>query len=101
MELLERIAKTIPEDVYPKALQAVKEMNSMSMEYTNNSYDQIHKKLKTIEKRINALYEDKIDGRISLEFWEEKIEHGKMKKNKLVIQLQSISKTNDTLPIKF
>lgn len=96
MELLERIAKTIPEDVYPKALQAVKEMNSMSMEYTNNSYDQIHKKLKTIEKRINALYEDKIDGIITQEFWEEKNRAWSKEKYKLQVQLESISKTNDT-----
>jgi len=96
MELLTRISKAIPEDIYPKAVKAVKEMNNMGMDYTSNSYDQISKKLKTIEKRINALYEDKIDGVISNEFWEEKNRAWSKEKNKLSIQLQSISKNNDT-----
>ena len=96
MELLNRIAEAIPEDIYAKAVEAVKEMNSMNMEYTNNSVDQITKKLKTIERRINTLYEDKIDGVITQEFWEEKNRAWSKEKNKLQIQLQSISKTNDT-----
>ena len=97
MELLEKIAHAIPEDIYPKAVQAVKEMYTMNHEYSSNSYEQIAKKLSTIEKRIDALYEDKIDGRISLEFWEEKNKAWQKEKNKLSIQLQSISKSNDTL----
>jgi DNA invertase Pin-like site-specific DNA recombinase len=97
MELLEKIAHAIPEDIYPKAVQAVKDMHSMNREYSSNSYEQIAKKLSTIEKRIDALYEDKIDGRISLEFWEEKNKAWQKEKNKLSIQLQSISKSNDTL----
>ncbi len=97
MELLTKISKAIPEEIYPKILKAVKEMNNMSVEYSTNSYDQIAKKLTTLDKRINALYEDKVDGRISFEFWEEKNKAWQKEKNKLSIELQSISKTNDTL----
>lgn len=96
MTIIERISKAIPEEIYPKAVQAVKEMNNMTMDYTDNSLEQITKKLKTIEKRINALYEDKIDGVISQEFWEEKNRAWSKEKHKLSIQLQSLSKTNDT-----
>ena len=46
---------------------------------------------------MNALYEDKVDGRISFEFWEEKNREWQKEKNKLSIQLQGINKTNDTL----
>ena len=49
------------------------------------------------DKSLDSLYEDKVDGRISLEFWEEKNRAWQKEKNKLAIQLQSISKTNDTL----
>lgn len=97
MELITRISKAIPEDIYPKALKAIKEMNHLNVEYSTNSYEQISKKLSTLEKRLNALYEDKVDGRISFEFWEEKNREWQKEKNKLSIQLQSISKTNDTL----
>lgn len=96
MALIERISKAIPEDIYLKAVEAVKEMNNMTMDYTDNSLEQITKKLKTIEKRINALYEDKIDGIITQEFWEEKNKAWSKEKHKLSIQLQSLSKTNDT-----
>ena len=49
------------------------------------------------DKSLDSLYEDKVYGRISLEFWEEKNRAWQKEKNKLAIQLQSISKTNDTL----
>lgn len=97
MELLNKISKAIPEDIYPKVLHAVKEMNNMSVEYSTNSYEQIAKKLAILEKRLDSLYEDKVDGKISLEFWEEKNRAWQKEKNKLSIQLQSISRTNDTL----
>lgn len=97
MELLNKISKAIPKDIYPKVVEAVKEMNNLSVEYSSNSYEQIAKKLVTLEKRLDSLYEDKVDGRISFEFWEEKNRLWQKEKNKLSIQLQSISKTNDTL----
>ena len=97
MELLHRISKAIPEEVYPKAIQAVKEMNQISSNYTDNSYNQILKKLNTLEKRLTALYEDKVDGVITAEFWEEKNKAWSKEKHKLTIQLQSISKSNDSL----
>lgn len=96
IELLTRIAKAIPEEIYPKVVNAVKEMNTVGVNYATNSYNQIAKKLETIEKRLDALYEDKLDGRITVEFWEEKNRAWQKEKNKLSIQLHSISKTNDT-----
>lgn len=96
MELLTRISKAIPADLYPKAVEAVKEMNHIKYEYSSNSYEQIAKKLSAIDKRIDMLYEDKADGRISLEFWEEKNRAWQKEKHKLTVELQSISKSNDT-----
>ena len=95
--LIDKISHSIPEDIYPKAVKAVKEMNTIGVDYSTNSYDQISKKLKVLDKRISSLYEDKIDGVITKEFWEEKHNEWTKEKNKLTIQLQSISKTNDTL----
>jgi len=66
---------------------ALKEMNSLSVEYSSNSYEQIAKQLKTLEKRLDSLYEDKVDGRISFEFLEEKNRAWQKEKNKLAIQL--------------
>ena len=95
--LIDKIAHAIPEDIYPKAVKAVKEMNTMGMDYSGNSYDAIVKRLKTLDKRLNNLYEDKSDGVITKEFWEEKHRAWTKEKNKLTIQLQAISKNNDTL----
>ena len=67
--LIDKIAHAIPEDIYPKAVKAVKEMNTMGMDYSGNSYDAIVKRLKTLDKRLNKLYEDKSDGVITKEFW--------------------------------
>lgn len=96
MELLNKIANAIPDEIYPKAVKAVKEMNTIGTNYATNSYNQIADKLKKIEKRLDILYEDKLDGKISTEFWEEKNGAWQKEKNKLSIQLQSISKNNDT-----
>ena len=96
MELLKRIASAIPEEIYSKAVEAVKEMIVVDSNYTENSFNQIAKKLSTIEKRLDALYSDKVDGIITQEFWEEKNRAWSEEKYKLQIQLQSISKTNDT-----
>lgn len=97
MELVTSIAEVIPKDLYPKAIQAVKDMGKIKMEYTENSYNQMAKKLETLDKRLSTLYEDKADGRISTEFWQEKHDLWTKEKNKLVVQIQSLSRTNDKM----
>jgi hypothetical protein len=76
MELLKQIAKSIPADVIADLKVALKEMQQLKTEFDNNSEEQIIKQINVLKRRIDGLYSDKLDGKISEEFWHEKMFNG-------------------------
>ena len=47
-------------------------MQGIKRSYNKNTLDNINKQIKSLHRRIEVLYLDKLDGKISEEFWEQK-----------------------------
>ena len=93
--LMERIANAIPNDILDEVKAAIKELQEIKIEYEENSQEQITKQINVLNKRIDNLYTDKLDGRISEEFWEEKNIQWHAEKDKLINKLSSLNKTSE------
>ena len=97
MELLKQIAKSIPADVIADLKVALKEMQQLKTEFDNNSEEQIIKQINVLKRRIDGLYSDKLDGKISEEFWHEKNVQWHAEKDALINKLQSLNNSSRNL----
>ena len=94
LELIDKIVKSIPEEMHEDLKAAIKEMQTVKDEFDANSQEAITKQINTLKRRISSLYEDKLDGRITPEFWEEKNIQWHAEKDKLVNKLQTLNKSS-------
>lgn len=89
IRVLERIQ--IPEESADKIIAALKEMQGVKEHFDETSSESINKQIKILTHRIDALYADKLDGKITEEFWEEKHNQWHNEKVTLLNKLQSLS----------
>ena len=94
LELIDKIVKSIPEEMHEDLKATIKEMQTVKDEFDANSQEAITKQINTLKRRISNLYEDKLDGRITSEFWEEKNIQWHAEKDKLVNKLQTLNKSS-------
>ncbi len=95
LELIDKIPK--PDDgLFEEIKKAVIEMRKLKSDFEETSMEEIQKQITRLQNRLDNLYMDKLDGRISQEFWQEKhnLWHGE--KDKLIEKLKSISHTSRT-----
>jgi len=93
--LIDKIAHSIPDDLFEEIKQVIKDMQRTKADYEEITQESILKQINTLKKRIDSLYADKLDGIITQEFWEEKHNKWQQEKDLLYAKLQSISKTSD------
>ena len=98
-EKVEEILFPLFDSVAPKTSKvlkilekALKESHSEKIEYDTNSINEINKRLGTTQRRLEAIYEDKIDAKISPDFYNRKLtEYTKEKED----ALESLKKLNE------
>ncbi len=98
-EDVEKILFPLFDNVAPKTNKvlkvlekALKENHEDEIKYNNNVLSGINKKIETAQRRIEAIYEDKIDGKISPEFYNRKLaEYTKEKED----AMESLKKLNE------
>ncbi len=76
-------------------LLCLKDIHSKKIEYHNNSIENIEKQIHLLQKRIDSIYIDKIDGKISEEYWQEKHSQWKSEKDELLIRLNVYNKADN------
>lgn len=89
VRLLERI--NIPAELNDKIKEVLKEMQAVKVEYNETSSESINQQIKILTRRIDGLYADKLDGKISEEFWEKRNIEWNNQKDTLLNKLQSLS----------
>lgn len=94
-ELVERIAKAIPDNLLDDIKQVLKETHREQTEYESNCLDSLTKQLKRLNRRINLLYEDKLDGVISEEMWEERNRAWNKEKYQIEVKIESMRKNSE------
>lgn len=90
--LLENI--TVPEDIQEMILKSMKESLKEKIEYHNACVEQIEKQIKILQRRIDQTYLDKIDGKISEDFWLEQNRKWLAEKENLSIKLVNYQKAD-------
>lgn len=93
-ELLESIH--ISEDVQSIILRGVRESFNDKIEYHNNRINQIEKQIKLLQSRIDQTYLDKIDKKISEDFWRLHTDEWIEEKETLTRSLLSSQKADST-----
>lgn len=96
---LELISK-IPhpgDSVFKYLKQAVLEIRKMKTDYEEISAEDIQNRVSMLQKRLDNLYADKLDGRITQEFWEEKHNLWYREKEHLLRKLIQINNAGKTL----
>ena len=91
VSLVKRIANKLPDDVLNRIKSGLKDMQRAKNEYEEFEKKKIDKQIATIKRRLDSLYIDKLDGKISEEFFEEKNIEWHAEQNKLLTKLQSLN----------
>ena len=78
----------IPGSLINKILDAVKEMHYKKCEYSDESTESIEKQIAILKKRIELAYIDRIDGKITEDFWAEKNSLWHAQKDELIHKLK-------------
>ena len=75
--------------------KALQESHQDEVEYHNKSLEELNHRYEQIQKRLNALYDDKLDGNITPEFYEEKFKQYTEEKEEILasIEMQSSAQT--------
>ncbi len=76
--------------------KGIKEARRLKGEYEESSVEDIQKQINRLQARIDNLYTDKLDGKISQEFWKEKHNKWYEEKEELIQKLSSINKADRT-----
>ena len=74
--------------------KALKESHSDEMEYHNKVLQELNKQYAQIQKRIDALYDDKIDDNISKEFYQRKFEQYRCEQNAVLNRIHHHKEAN-------
>ncbi len=84
----------VTDDIQNMVLGELQEKMHETFEYHNHSAQQIEKQITVIENRIDQAYLDKLDGKISEEFWDRQTKRWMLDKENLSIQLSEHQKTD-------
>ena len=74
--------------------QALKESHSEEIEYHDTQMNSINASLQRIQQRKRVMYEDKLDGRISTEFYDQKLDEFKQEEEYLGESLKKLNLDN-------
>ena len=77
-------------------IETIKEIIGIKEETETNSLDNITKQIKLLKNRLNNIYIDKIDGKISEEFFNEKTFEWNKEIQELEIEMNAICKSDDS-----
>lgn len=78
----------LEQELINKVIVALKEVYQKKIAYTDESEESIHKQIKVLKQRIEQSYIDKLDGKISEEFWQQKNNAWQSEKDKLFNKLK-------------
>ena len=73
----------------------LKEVHKEEIEYNSTSSDELNKKYEKIQNRLDKLYDDKLDKKISEEFYEKKFEQYSKEKKDVIEFIQKHSKSSN------
>ena len=93
-KLVRDISNAIPQNIAEEIKLALKEMQELKIKYEDNSQEQIIRQINIIKRRIENLYIDKVDGKISEDFWNEKNIEWHAEKDKLYNKLQCLNNSS-------
>ncbi len=68
--------------------KALKESHKEEIEYHNKAIEELKRRYDQIQRRLNLLYDDKLDGRITPEFYEEKFKQYTKEKEEIVVAME-------------
>lgn len=71
--------------------KALKESHQDEIEYHNKSLDELNRYYEQIQNRLNMLYDDKLDGRIDPNFYEQKFKQYTQKKETITASIEKQS----------
>lgn len=91
-ELLENIH--VPTDIQQIILNGMRESFKDKIEYHNNLVVQLEKQIKVLQNRIDQAYLDKLDQKISEEFWQSNTQKWMDEKEQLFIKLLATQKAD-------
>jgi DNA invertase Pin-like site-specific DNA recombinase len=74
--------------------KALKETHADEIKYHTNSVTEINNNLAVVQRRLEAIYEDKIDGRITPEFYSKKLEEYTKQKEQITEALRKLNEGN-------
>ena len=89
----------ITDEIQEMVLEGLRERIQETVEYHNQSIEQITRHIKVVENRIEKAYTDKVDGNISEEFWKQQNNRWLLEKESLSLKLAEYQQT-DTSYIK-
>lgn len=84
----------ITEEVKTIILQTLREIYKDKIAYHNNSIDQLNQQIKRLQTRIDQTYLDKLDSKITEEFWQSKTNEWLSEKENLMIKLAATQKAD-------
>ena len=84
------------EGLFEEIKKAIVEIRKIKTGYEQTSMGEIQKQISKLQKRLDNLYMDKLDGRISDDYWQEKHNEWHDEKDKLIEKLKAISSTSRT-----
>ena len=92
-QLFEKIY--IPEEIKLIILENLRKSFADKVTYHNNLIEQLNQQIKRIQNRIDQAYLDKLDGKISESFWQNKTEDWTIEKETLYRKLQETEKADN------
>ncbi len=84
----------IPDDIQESILQGLRSSFKDKIEYRASLVDQLQKQIKLLQSRIDKTYIDKIDGKISEEYWATHTQDWANEKDILMIKLVAVEKAD-------
>lgn len=82
-------------DFVKSVIDCVKDIHNRKNEYNENAEKNIQKQIEKLNKRITALYNDKVDGNIEEDFWKEQNKIYHEEKNDLLDKLKYLNKSDE------
>lgn len=84
----------ITDEVQEIVLEAMRESFKEKIEYHNNLVGELEKQIKLLQKRVDQAYLDKLDGKISEEFWQKHTRQWIVEKEELSLKLVSAQRAD-------
>ncbi|MDD4557552.1 MAG: hypothetical protein PHX89_01245 [bacterium] len=88
----------IPDKVLASLTAQIKESYEYDQKYHQDAMMRIQNDYSRLEKKKKDMYEDKLDGRITAEEYDEMVAEYKSKQAELNLQLQSYAQTDKSFP---